>query len=114
MKKNTLYAAAALAAALGTAAAARADAKDNWTANCASCHGPDGAGHTKAGRLKQVKDFTDPKTQAGFTDDEAATQIKGGKKDAAGKELMKAFGDKFTDADVKDLVAYVRAFKKQP
>lgn len=89
-----------------------ADAKDNWTKNCASCHGPDGAGHTKAGRMAQVKNMTDTKYQATFTDDQAIKQIKEGFKDSTGKERMKAFADKFSDDEVKALVQYVRAFKQ--
>jgi len=34
-------------------------------------------------------------------------QIKEGFKDSTGKERMKAFADKFTDDEVKGLVAYV-------
>jgi mono/diheme cytochrome c family protein len=102
-------AAAALFAA--TPRLAAADATDNWAKNCASCHGPDGAGHTKAGRMAQVKDMTDAKYQGTFTDDQAVKQIKEGFKDSSGKEKMKAFADKFSDAEVKALVQYVRSFK---
>ena len=85
---------------------------DTWSKNCASCHGPDGTGHTKAGRMAQVKDMTSADYQKTFTDDQAAAQIKGGLTDKTGKERMKAFGDKFSDADIKDLVAYVRSLQK--
>ena len=112
MKKILIPTCAALIA-LVAAPRLAADAKDNWTKNCASCHGPDGAGHTKAGRMAQVKNFTDAKYQATFTDDDDATQIKGGLKDKdTGKEKMKAFGDKFSDDEIKALVQYVRAFKQ--
>ena len=56
--------------------------------------------------------MTDAKYQQGFTDDQAAKRIKEGLKDSTGKEKMKAFGDKFSDADISALVAYVRAFQK--
>jgi mono/diheme cytochrome c family protein len=105
----TIAAAALLAGAAPRLAAA--DAKDTWTKNCASCHGPDGAGHTKAGRMAQVKDMTDAKYQGAFTDEQAVKQIKEGFKDSTGKERMKAFADKFTDDEVKGLVAYVRSLK---
>jgi mono/diheme cytochrome c family protein len=97
---------------LSAACRLSADVKDNWTKNCAACHGPDGAGHTKAGRMAQVKDMTDPAYQKGFTDEQAAKQIKEGLTDKQGKERMKAFGDKFSDADITDLVAYVRSLQK--
>ena len=111
MKTSTLTACAA-ALILGAASLHAAEANDNWTKNCAACHGPDGAGHTKAGRMAQVKNMTDAAYQKTFTDEQAAKQIKQGLKDPAGKEKMKAFGDKFTDAEVGALVAYVRAFQK--
>lgn len=97
---------------LVSAPARAADAADNWKADCAACHGPDGGGHTKAGRMARVKDMTNPAYQATFTDARAAAQIKNGLKDANGRERMKAFGDKLSDADVAALVALVRSFKK--
>lgn len=94
---------------LSAAALHAGDPKPNWTQNCAGCHGADGAGHTKAGRMVQVKNLTDPACQHSFTDAQAAAQIKNGFKDASGKEKMKAFGDKLSDAEIADLVTYVRS-----
>lgn len=114
MKNNAKI--AALAAALLTIAATAAqaaEAQDNWTQNCAACHGPDGTGHTKAGRMAQVKDMTNPDYQKTFTDDQAAAQIKGGLKDKDGKERMKSFGDVFSDSDINALVTYVRSLQKK-
>jgi mono/diheme cytochrome c family protein len=111
-KMTTIPAMAAAALMLGAVPRLCADAKDNWTTNCAACHGPDGAGHTKAGRMNRVKSMADPKYQQGFTDEQAAKRIKEGLKDPTGKERMKAFGDKFSDAEIADLVAYVRTFQK--
>lgn len=107
--KNLSLAAAVL---VGGAVAASADIPENWAKNCAACHGSDGAGHTKAGRMAQVKDMTNPAYQKTFTDDQAANQIKNGLKDATGKEKMRAFGDKFSDDDIKVLVSYVRSLQK--
>jgi len=110
--KRIMIAAAAFAALAATARLS-ADAADTWNHNCASCHGPDGAGKTKAGRMASVKDFTDGKYQDSFTDDQAIAQIKGGFKDKeTGKEKMKAFGEKLTDPEIADLLKYVRAFRK--
>ena len=88
-----------------------ADAKALWSANCAQCHGPDGKADTKMGKILSAKDLTDPKSQASFTDAQAATAIKDGVKQN-GKQTMKAFGGKLSDDDVKALVAYVRSLKK--
>jgi len=88
-----------------------ADARTNWTNNCAQCHGPIGRGDTKMGKMVGAMDLTDPKKQASFTDAQAATAIKDGIKQN-GKTTMKAFGGKLTNDEIKALVAYVRSLKK--
>jgi mono/diheme cytochrome c family protein len=88
-----------------------ADAKANWAANCAQCHGKSGAADTKMGKQLNAKDLTDPKIQAAFTDAKATQSIKEGVKEN-GKTTMKAFGGKLTDDEIKALVAYVRTLKK--
>lgn len=88
-----------------------ADAKANWTANCAQCHGPDGSANTKMGKMLSAKDLTSAQIQASFTDAQATEAIKNGVKQN-GKTTMKAFGGKLTDDEVKALVAYVRTLKK--
>ena len=88
-----------------------ADAAGMWTQHCASCHGKDGSGSTMMGKKLGVKDYRDAKVQAAFSDGEAERAIKEGVKEG-GKEKMKAFGGKISDADAKALVAYIRSFKK--
>jgi len=88
-----------------------ADAKTNWSNNCAQCHGPTGKGDTKMGQMVGAMDLTDPKKQASFSDAKAAEAIKNGVKQN-GKTTMKAFAGKLTDAEIKALVAYVRTLKK--
>lgn len=83
--------------------AAAADASATWAANCASCHAKDGSGNTMMGKKLGVKDYT--KDQS-FSDADAANVIK------SGKDKMKGFGSKLSDADIKALVAYVRTLKK--
>ena len=95
----------------GAISARAAESTENWTKHCASCHGKDGKGDTKAGKKAEVKDLTDAKYQASFTDEQATTQIKDGmKKD--GKERMKPFKDKLTNDEIKALVAFLRGLKK--
>ena len=104
MKKLTL-----LTALLATATVlSAADVATNWDANCASCHGKDGKGATRAGRTAGVKDFTDPAYQKEITDAKAIDQIKNGMKDKDGKEKMKAYADKLNDDEVKALIAFIR------
>jgi mono/diheme cytochrome c family protein len=88
-----------------------ADAKANWDANCAQCHGKSGNADTKMGKTLNAKDLTDAKVQAAFTDAKATESIKNGVKEN-GKTTMKAFGGKLTDDEIKALVAYVRTLKK--
>jgi cytochrome c5 len=112
MKKIVL-----LAAVLGFAAAISApaaDAQANWDKYCAMCHGKDGKGQTMIGKKLDIRDFTDAKFQASFTDADATKTIKEGKKDKDGKLLMKPFGNgnKLSDDEIKALVVYVRNFKK--
>ena len=88
-----------------------ADAKTNWANNCAQCHGPNGKGDTKMGKMLGAMDLTDAKKQASFSDAQAAAAIKEGIKQN-GKTTMKAFGGKLTDDEIKALITYVRTLKK--
>jgi cytochrome c553 len=88
-----------------------ADVSVTWAQNCASCHGKDGSGNTMMGKKLSVKDYHDAKLQAAFSDAEAERAIKEGVK-TNGKETMKPFGSKLSEADIKALVGYIRAFKK--
>ncbi len=96
--------------AAGAISATAADAKAVWEKDCSKCHGPNGKGQTTMGKKLGVKDYTDAKVQAEMKDEQMVKAIKEGvKKDD--KTLMKAFPD-LSDADVKALVAHIRAFKK--
>ncbi len=109
MRKIVLFIALGLAtSALATRAA---DAKENWEKQCQKCHGADGKGETAMGKKLKVKDYTDAKVQAEMKDEEMLKQIKEGKKEGD-KTLMKAYADVLSEAEIKDLVAYVRKFKK--
>ena len=94
-----------------TANVVAADLQENWNKNCVSCHGKDGKGQTKAGRMADVKDFTDAKYQASFDDEHAFKQVKEGLKDKSGKDRMKPFAEKLSDDEIKDLVKHIRNYK---
>jgi cytochrome c553 len=100
-----------LASVLGLPAVRAEDAKVNFEAKCAMCHGKEGKGDTKAGQKLGIRDYTDPKVQATLKDDEILKAIKEGVK-KEDKVLMKGFSDKLTDDEIKALAAYMRAFKK--
>ena len=107
-KFTTLLVASSLVISAGVASAA--DATENWAKNCAACHGKDGSGNTMMGKKAGAKDYHDPKVQAELTDAKAIETIQNGVV-VGGKERMKGFKDKFTDAEIKDLVAHIRSFK---
>lgn len=86
-------------------------AMKNYRSNCLSCHGKDGKAETKAGRKTKTKDLTDAAYQASFTDEQAFTSIKEGM-ERDGKTVMKAYKDKLSDEEIKELVVFVRAFAK--
>lgn len=109
MKKILLLATIFGFAAAITASAA--DVKENWDKTCVKCHGADGKGQTKMGQKIGVKDFTDAKVQAGFTDADAFKALKEGLKDPDGKTLMKPV-EGLSDDEIKALVAQVRTFKQ--
>ena len=98
-----------LALAATTLAVSAADASGIWEKSCQKCHGADGKGDTKMGKKMEVKDLTDAKYQASFTDDKAFKDIKEGIKDGDKTKMKPAEG--LSDDDIKALVAKVRAFK---
>lgn len=88
-------------------APAKADtaAEATYKAKCAMCHGPDGKGETATGKMMKVKDFASEEVQK-MSDADVTAAI------ASGKGKMPP--SKTLSADqVKDLVAYVRAFGKK-
>ena len=109
MKRIVLLAGVLSVAA--TLMASAAEPKDLWTASCAKCHGADGKGQTKMGQKLGAKDYTNAAVQAALTDDAAAKAIKEGYTDKDGKSVMKP-AQGLSDADIKGLVTYLRAFKK--
>ena len=109
MKRIILVACLVLA---GTTLVRAEDIKESWEKDCRKCHGPDGKGDTKMGKKVEVKDYTDPAVQAATKDEQMIKAIKEGVKDKEGKERMKAYGETYNEAQIKALVAYVRAFKK--
>lgn len=101
-----------MVALLGPAVAAHgADVEALWKKNCMSCHGKDGKGRTKAGRIAKVKDFTDAEYQKSFTDEKAIQRLIEGIEEN-GKQRMKPFGEKLSKSEMNELLAYVRQFAK--
>jgi cytochrome c553 len=108
--KRTLTAALGILA-VGWLTASAADAKENWEKSCQKCHGADGKGQTVMGKKLKIKDYTDAKVQDEMKDAEMTKLIKEGKKEGD-KQLMKGYADDLKDQEIKDLVAFIRKFKK--
>ena len=78
---------------------------DTYKSKCAMCHGADGLGETPAGKMMKTPSFKSPESVKA-TDSEMIEVTKNG------KAKMTAFKDKLTDAQIKDVVAYIRTLQK--
>lgn len=107
---KTKFAVLAGILAVAVPAAIAADAKANWEEHCAKCHGAAGKGDTKIGQKLKVKDYSDAKVQAELKDDEMVNATLKGVT-VNGKERMKGYSDKLSEADAKALVELIRSFK---
>lgn len=108
---KTAFAAASAAALVCISPVRAADGPAVYAQNCAACHGQDGAGHTRAGRMLGAKDLTSADYQKSFSDEDALKSLKEGYT-VDGKQKMKPFADKLSDEDLKAAIAYVRTLKK--
>jgi cytochrome c6 len=91
----------AVALATPTIALAQAKGQDTYKAKCAMCHGADGSGNKAMGTMPQsgaeVQGMSDAQLSATITN---------------GKGKMPAYKGKLTDAQISDLVSYIRSLKK--
>ena len=85
---------------------AQGDAEATYKAKCASCHGLDGSGATPAGKAMKARDFHSADVQK-ETDAEMTEII------SNGKNKMPKYAAKLKDAEIKELVAYVRGLEKK-
>jgi cytochrome c6 len=79
---------------------------DTYKSKCAMCHGADGMGNTPAGKSTKVVPFNAPELVAASDDDLIAATTNG-------KAKMPAYKGKLTDAQIKDVVAYIRTLQKK-
>jgi mono/diheme cytochrome c family protein len=83
----------------------KANGEKVYKAKCASCHGPDGKGETAAGKVTKARDICSAEVKK--ETDAAWTDII-----VKGKDKMPSYDKKITDADVKDVIAYMRSLCK--
>jgi len=75
-----------------------------YKTKCQACHGADGTGNTPAGKKLGAKSFHAPEV-AKMSDYELFDITK------KGKDKMPAYDKKLTDAQIKNLVKYIRSLK---
>ncbi|HYE48291.1 MAG TPA: cytochrome c [Azospirillaceae bacterium] len=99
-----------LLAAVPAGAADLTRAARNYDAYCAQCHGVnrDGKGVNTAAMAVQPRDHTDAKGMESLPDDQIFKAIKDGGLGVNKSVLMPAWGSVMSDAEIKDLVAYLR------
>ena len=76
-----------------------------YKAKCAMCHGADGTGNTPVGKAMKVRSLKSPE-DIRATDAELSKQTKEG----VGK--MQGYAGKLTDAQIADVVGYIRTLQK--
>lgn len=86
-------------------AAADAAGKSIFTSKCAICHGPNGDGNSPIGKTLNVPDFHSAQARK-MTEAEMKAIV------TDGKNKMPAFKDSLTDAEIRQVVDYVRHLGK--
>ncbi|MGA3012162.1 MAG: cytochrome c [Terracidiphilus sp.] len=94
-----------LSASLAGPAFSQARGADIYKAKCAVCHGADGLAVTPMARIVKTLSFKDPAILKA-TDAQLFDSTKNG------KFTMKGYGGMLTDAQIKDLVFYMRTLQK--
>lgn len=94
-----------LAISFAGSAFAQVPGADTFKAKCAMCHGADGLATTPTAKNFKVASFKDP-SQVKLTDAELTAAT------VNGKGKMPAYKDKLTDAQIKDVVSYIRTLQK--
>jgi mono/diheme cytochrome c family protein len=101
-----LYITGLLAASLLSLPGLAQDAAGNvYKAKCAMCHGPDGKGETPAGKSTKARDFCSDDVKKESDADWVEIIAKG-------KNKMPAYDKKLSDAEVKEVVDYIRSLCK--
>jgi mono/diheme cytochrome c family protein len=104
IRTELAFAALILSSTVSTAFAAGPGA-DTYTSKCQMCHGATGLGDTPAGKAMKTIPFNAPDVLKMSEADLIAITKNG-------KGKMPAYTGKLTDAQIKDVVAYVRTLQK--
>ena len=100
--------------ALGAGDAAKGKAK--YQEVCAACHGASGKGDgpAAAGLPTKPRNHTDPAYMGKLKDQQIFDTIKKGGQAMGKSPLMPPWGSSINDAQIWDLVAYIRTLSKKP
>ena len=86
-------------------ASAEGAGKNIFASKCSICHGPDGSGKTSMGKALNIADLHSAAVQK-MSDADLKNVI------TNGKNKMPAFKGKLTDAQMGDVLAYIRTLGK--
>jgi mono/diheme cytochrome c family protein len=86
-------------------ASAQSGGKNIFASKCALCHGPDGRGNTSIGKSLKIADLHSDVVQK-MSDADLKTVI------SNGKNKMPPFKGKLTDAQINDVINYIRVLGK--
>ena len=103
--------------------ASAASAEENYKFYCAQCHGSDGKGEGANAKPQVVgidlpemsvmpRNHTSPEDMNKLTDTDIKDAISGGGASVSKSTLMPSFGKTLTEAEIKDMVAYLRKLCK--
>ncbi|MGA2888339.1 MAG: cytochrome c [Terracidiphilus sp.] len=84
---------------------AQTPGSDTYKAKCAVCHGADGLANTPMARIMWTRSFKAPE-MIKASDAQLFDSTKNG------KDTMKGYASKLTDAQIKEVVAYIRTLQK--
>jgi cytochrome c6 len=87
-------------------ASADSTGKSLFTSKCALCHGADASGQTAIGKSLKIPDLHSPEVQK-LSDAELKAIISGG------KNKMPPFKGKLSDAQIDQVVSYIRELAKK-
>lgn len=106
MKQNfTIAILSLLSLSLAVPAVAQQTGEATYKAKCAMCHGADGTGNTPVGKSMKLRSLKSP-------EDGKATDADLFKDTKSGVGKMQGYAGKLTDAQIQDVVSYIRTLQK--
>lgn len=84
---------------------------ENYRRHCIDCHGVDGRSLTRLGRKSGASNLANPKVMASLSDADIFKTIKFGRI-YNGEEKMEGYGQNIPDAEISELIQFVRQFAK--